>query len=353
MSNYIINGLNIGFAKKMTGVQRVCRELTYRLDKLVKDTEINIWYIYDVDELNLIIVPDQLKNIKLIPVKKDNGPFWKDRIVRMKLKELNALLICLSFETIFAKNQIILLHDLRAVTTSFDIPKIRLKYKLKMMLVKHTCKMILTVSEFQKEAIQQYFHINQKDKIHVIYNGYEHVMDIKPDYSIFKRYPQIREKEFFYSLGSLAPHKNFQWVIEVAKRNKDRMFVIAGGKDLLTWKDNIENNNMHNVIFVGYVSDEENRALMEKCLAFIHPAKYEGFGIPPLEALAYGAKILISNATCLPEIYEDCAVYFDPDDYDVNFDDMLNEPVAKYNKVLEKCSWNKSAKKLFELLEKS
>ena len=63
---------------------------------------------------------------------------------------------------------------------------------------------------------------------------------------------------------------------------------------------------------------------MQHCRAFLHPAVFEGFGIPPLEALSQGARILLSNASCLPELYGDTAAYFDPQDYQVDLDALLH-----------------------------
>ena len=83
---------------------------------------------------------------------------------------------------------------------------------------------------------------------------------------------------------------------------------------------------------------------MRHCKAFLHPAVFEGFGIPPLEALSQGAKILLSNASCLPELYGDTAAYFDPCGYDVDLDALLAQPVSKPDKLLEKYSWDKTAR---------
>lgn len=116
------------------------------------------------------------------------------------------------------------------------------------------------------------------------------------------------------------------------------------------WKDTIEVRGITNLKFVGYVSDQESKALMLKCKAFIHPSFYEGFGIPPLEALTCNAKILVSNSTCLPEIYEDSAVYFNPNDYDVNLDELIKTNVSDREKILKKCSWEKSSETLLSIL---
>ena len=82
---------------------------------------------------------------------------------------------------------------------------------------------------------------------------------------------------------------------------------------------------------------------MKHCKLFLHPAVFEGFGIPPLEALSLGAPIALARASCLPELYGDTARYFDPNDYDVDLDALLAQPVAPPAEVLAKYSWDKTA----------
>ena len=76
----------------------------------------------------------------------------------------------------------------------------------------------------------------------------------------------------------------------------DKTFVVAGGKDLRAFGDDAEAKDTHNVFYPGYVSDAENAALMKHCKLFLHPCVFEGFGIPPLEALALGAPVALANA---------------------------------------------------------
>ena len=89
---------------------------------------------------------------------------------------------------------------------------------------------------------------------------------------------------------------------------------------------------------------------MKYCKAFIFPSFFEGFGIPPLEALSVGASIIISNTTCLPEIFGDTAHYIDPYNTDINLDEVLSVPTASPQKVLEKYTFTRFAKMLHKKL---
>jgi glycosyltransferase involved in cell wall biosynthesis len=90
---------------------------------------------------------------------------------------------------------------------------------------------------------------------------------------------------------------------------------------------------------------------MANCKAFLFPSLYEGFGLPPLEALSVGANVICSNTSCLPEIYADSVHYIDPDRYDYDLDEVLNSVVSAPDYTLEKYSWEKSTKAVYELVK--
>lgn len=92
---------------------------------------------------------------------------------------------------------------------------------------------------------------------------------------------------------------------------------------------------------------------MANCKAFIFPSIYEGFGIPPMEAMAENAPVIVSNKACMPEIYGKSVHYIDPYNYkNINIENILLEKVKNPELILEKYSWKKSADKLYNLLKK-
>ena len=105
-------------------------------------------------------------------------------------------------------------------------------------------------------------------------------------------------------------------------------------------------------MLLGYVSDGEVKALMKNCKAFIFPSYYEGFGIPPLEALSCDAKCIVSRSSCLPEIYGDTVQYIDPTDSSTNLGELLSRPVTPCDTVLSKYTYANSAKLLLEVIRK-
>jgi glycosyltransferase involved in cell wall biosynthesis len=158
-------------------------------------------------------------------------------------------------------------------------------------------------------------------------------------------------REYCFSLGSVLYHKNLNWIVRAAEKNPGRLFLVTGSLDLSSFAKDSKISKGSNIIMTGYLPDSQVKALMRHAAAFIHPSLSEGFGIPPMEAMSVGAKLLLSSASCLPEIYSDSAVYFDPLDYEsIDMDRLLGTECSSADQVLDKYSWKKSAKRLRKLL---
>jgi glycosyltransferase involved in cell wall biosynthesis len=103
---------------------------------------------------------------------------------------------------------------------------------------------------------------------------------------------------------------------------------------------------------VGFVSDEQVKSLIQNCKAFIYPSIYDGFGIPPLEALSQGAKVICSCAACLPEVNRNSVHFIDPYETDVDIEKILSEKIDDAEEVLNRYSWEKSGHLFYHLLRK-
>ena len=352
MNKVVIDGLALSMFPSLTGVQRYSYEIITRLDGLLEKEGIEAEYAYLDGAENKVMPLNAFRHIKPVPIKAKNRRTAELKVLPEYIKNENALGICLAHEPLASKGHITCIHDIRPVKFGEgDTLKIKVYFRIILMLLKRYAGRIVTVSEYQNRAVRDYMKIREADKVVTLYCGYEHMLRITADDGIFNNFPMLEKGKYYYALGSLAPHKNFEWVMEVAKRNPGSMFAIAGGKDLNAWKDNVETGALRNVVFLGYVSDGQNKALMENCKAFLQPSKYEGFGLPPLEALACGAPVIVSDSTCMPEVYEDCARYINPDNYDVDLEALLKEPVSPPQKIFDKCSWDKTANGWLELIK--
>ena len=349
MAKIIINGCF--YCNRLTGIERFAHEMTKRLDELSNS-----------NEFTLILPPNapndipQFKNLRVIQVRKTIGFLVKKYIRRINLLFNRLVFLDYGNRTPFLGHNIVFLHDIYCRIFPEDFQSAKEQREMK-----RTCRMyariakkariICTVSEFSKKQIMDYYHV-PAEKIRVIYNGAEHINAIAADESIFDRIPKLKEQEFYFTLGSLSLRKNLKWIAKHAEVYSNEVFVISGAmlKNLIP-PELQKLQTLPNVILTGYLSDGEIKALMQSCKAFILPSYFEGFGIPPLEALACGSPIIISNAASLPEIYGKCAHYIDPFNPDTDLDALLKEPVEPPTSLFEKYSYDNSARQLFELLK--
>ena len=337
--------------RRLTGIERYAYEITRRLDSLSSPGEVAIVipsFIKDIPAY---------KNLEIIRLKK----IVKSNI-RWQMLTLQGFLLTHRKYTIlefgncclpFAPG-VVFLHDIYCEFFPEDFKGFRDKvvriynrrqYRL---IAKHS-KHIVTVSEYSKNQIIQYCKA-KPEKISVIYNGWNHFINITPDYSVFIDFP-VLSKSFYFSLGSLSKRKNIKWIIEYARKNPDSTFAVSGVSLPTVKADELNDSAPKNIILLGYLDDSKVKALMEKCKAFILPSYYEGFGLTPLEALSCGAQIIVAKAASLPEIYGNTAHYIDPFNNDVDLDALLREPVEKPDAILEKYSYDTSSERVYNLIK--
>jgi len=339
MKKFIIDGRFL--ASQSTGIDRYAMESLNELDKLCEGLNISI-----LVPPNSKSIP-QYKNIKIIQSKLSKC--WTQLIFGGYARVTNSIAINLCNEvSLLAPKGIVCLHDVCYAEELNLFSKNEIKWFLKIYkrIVRRTLK-ILTVSEFSKKRIIKLFNVSP-DKIVVAGNGWQHFNEIKLDEGIFDRFPKIIKNHYFFTLSSANSNKNIKWVMNASKMNCDQIFVVAG-KNL---DKVVDQEKYDNVINVGYITDEEAKCLMKYCKAFLFPSLYEGFGIPPMEAMSIGASVIVSNTTCLPEIYGNSAHYIDPYQYNVDLNKLMSEQVDPLNVVLDKYSWEATGKILFEVLSK-
>ena len=346
MHTYIINGKFM--SDRMQGIVRYVREMLNSLDIALdgkKDIQIKL-----VIPQKAIEVP-QFKNIKVIKIGKRKGLLWEQLDLAGYIRKSNecTLINFCNVAPFFVRPGITTVHDIMYKTFPANYQSLRNKISrlwhcLQYKYVFSHEKLILTVSDFSKKEIEKNYP-RAKGKVWVIPNGWQHVLKYTESKDWQERYPFLKPKEYYFSLATLAPNKNVNWTIEVAKRNPNRIFAI-GGKVYGSQYENLPDN----IHLLGFISDEDSCSLIKNCKVFLYPSLYEGFGIPPLEALALGATVASSNSTSLPEVLGSSAYYFDPENYEINLDEIFN--VNRDKSALEKYGWNKSAYKLVSILER-
>lgn len=194
------------------------------------------------------------------------------------------------------------------------------------------CDGIITVSEYSKEDIIRTFNF-PREKIYVTYLAPEPIykpIDRELSKSLIKNFYSI-EGDFILYIGGFSPRKNILGLIEAFSKllesyKKDIKLVIAGKKGIsyALYKSRAEELHIDdNVLFPGFISLDHLPYLYSASSLFVYPSFYEGFGLPPVEAMACGVPVITSNTTSIPEIVGDSAILINPKDTDELYNSML------------------------------
>lgn len=256
---------------------------------------------------------------------------------------------------IFAKiKTVITIYDMMSFKVECYKPISRIRVRNLIKISAKKAQKIITGSENSKTDIVRILKLPE-DKIKVIYigvgNEYRQINDKSRLDSIKEKYGI--NKKFIQYVGSLKANKNIPRLIEAYSRLsedilKKYVLVITGGKG---WKSKeifsrvkrlgLENN----VIFTDFVDDNDLPLLINAATLLVFPSLYEGFGIPPLEAMACGTPVAASNISSIPEVVGDAALLFDP----YNIEEMTT---AMYRVLIDEQLRNKLKKKGFERVKK-
>ena len=245
------------------------------------------------------------------------------------------------------------------------------RYKLKYLGYKfivdravNKSKHIVAVSEFTKGSILKHFSTSA-DKISVIHEG---VTTAKPAPKNLQPPTSNLQPPYFLYVGNAYPHKNLEALIHgfafFHKLHPEVKLVLVGKHDLF-WKwlekefDEVQIPK-ESVVFWGYATEDELDSLYQNATLYVFPSRHEGFGLPPLEAMARGVPVAASRATAIPEILGDAALYFEPDDIEAMVevmeqalsDEKLRQSMTKKgHEQIKKYSWKHMAeetKKIYE-----
>lgn len=220
-----------------------------------------------------------------------------------------------------AKKRMVFIHDVNHLAhyESLNLKeKIYSRYMINRAIKKSDC--VVTVSEFSKSEILKYTSASA-DQIKVLYFGINTEKDFSEDTDVKKKYKL--PDNYYLFVGNVKPHKNLTGLLEAFKlllvKNKEYKLVVAGKKEGFIKGDNqvfsfIEKNPQlkKSVIFTGYVDNDELSGIYKSASALVFPSFYEGFGIPPLEAMLAGCPVIASNAASIPEVCGDAALYVTP-----------------------------------------
>lgn len=351
------------FRQKLTGVQRYAIEISQRL---VLDPQYRIVVPSAIDKPDkdsdrYIVVPDNW-----VTSRAKTG--WSLLSLPKVVTPSDTLWSPANIGPVQVKRHVVTLHDL----SIYENPqwfswKFAASYKLVLPILMRRCAHVITDSEYSRQGILERFGLSP-DKVSVVHAAasgrfqpadYGDISLVKSKYGLSENY--------ILSLGSTEPRKNIgrllaAWSRVSTETSGDVSLVIAGDRARTFADPGLAElaRSSKNVAFTGYFPDEDLPALYSGALAFVYPSVYEGFGLPPLEAMACGAPVLCSNSTSLPEVVGDAALAFDPYDVDAMEDGLRRALLGRLPRDkmralgLERAKafdWDKSARQVADILE--
>lgn len=283
--------------------------------------------------------------------------------VMCKLRHID-ILYCpiLEFPFIPLIPSVVHIHDLHFIHFSAQFGFAALRMKLSLKLVNYTVRRVTVSSEFiKRELIKK--AVIEESRIDVIPLAYNSTM--------FRPMPMEMKERFLHKynikgnyilfVGSLFPYKNLKTLMAafLKIKHKTPQFLIVAGRREFSADPLISDER---ILYMDYVPAEDLPFLYSYADLFVYPSLMEGFGIPPLEAMACGTPVISSNGGSLPEVAGDAALLFDPNDSDglselmlrvINNKDLRDEMIKKGLENIKRFSWEKTAEGILRSCEKA
>lgn len=286
--------------------------------------------------------------------------FWEQIELPRYLKQKGSPLLLNLCNTapLFYKRSIVCIHDIAfQVNPKWFSTSFVSLYKFLIPKIARRSLKVITVSNFSKKSIATYIGIPESE-IEVVYNSIA---------AVFLNHGVNRPagfKDYVLAVSSIDPRKNLISLVRAFKQlnNKSLRLVIVGAESKVfadaALKKEIQDGS--SIVFTGYLSDTELAALYKNAIMFVYPSLYEGFGIPPLEAMACGCPTIVSETSSLPEICGEASLYVNP----FNIADLVSKMKLLHTDALLRkemqergyqrvklYNWEKSALKLASILK--
>lgn len=280
---------------------------------------------------------------------------------------------CFSAPLMFKGPVVVTIHDIISILFPQNIPfASRMFYSKWMPFSYAKAKKIISISQSTKRDIVRVLKISP-EKITVIHNGFDAKLQKKLS---AQKIDEVRGKyglpqDYLLHIGTLEPRKNLDFLIDVFfeaikdAKNRNLSLVITGKKGWYyegLFEKVAELKLQEKVIFTGYIDESDKGALYQGAKIFTFPSLYEGFGLPPLEAMASGTPVISSNTSSMPEVIGEAGILISPKQKSawveaigrVNSDEkLLNEMKKKNEEQVRKFDWAVTAKQTIDVYEQA
>lgn len=319
------------FRKKKHGMDMVALELIRNLQLIDRENEYVVFVKPDVDNKVINSTP----NFKIVELKGGFYPFWEQISLPIAAKREGCQLLHCTSNTaplFTAIPLLVTLHDIIYMESSYFkimrgtgtlYQKFGNAYRrLFVPKIIKKCRKIITVSEFEKNRIGQFFGMASDHRLAAVYNGVsEHFKPVAEKEVLEKvKIKYHLPDRFFFFLGNTDPKKNTKGVLKAYsdflresdqdiklvmldydRSELDKLLMEIGDPSLID-----------HIVLTGYVVNTDLPAIYSLCEIFLYPSLRESFGIPMLEAMASGAPVITSNTSSMPEVAGDGALIIDP-----------------------------------------
>lgn len=341
--------------QKITGVQRYAVEMSRVLKRL--DPSIRFVAPYD------IIHHDIARELGVETVGRTRGHVWEQFSLPAYLKKQGSpLLISLATTApVLYRRKVVTVHDLAFKRFPDAVSwKFRMYYGLLIPRVLRSSLHVTTVSEFSKDDICNEYKMAESS-VSVIYNA--------SSFSTTGAVGSVTKQKLVIAVGSIQPYKNIETLVKAFAKFKqtsdpDYVLKLVGSADSRVFSGTSLSEAMagrSDIQFTGYLSDADLLALYESATCFVFPSLFEGFGIPPLEAMACGCPVIASTAASIPEVCADAALYCDPlstDDMAARIKQLTQDRelqaslVARGFQNIQRFSWEVSGSAMMAIAER-